>query len=75
MNARASSTRTECQESSSYLPVLAHHCERLAEVDEMLVLREEVGTNRMIVPTSLIGKVIEVANEGPGTAKEGVKKC
>ena len=41
----------------------------------MLVLREEVdGTNRVIVPTSLIGELIEEAHQGPGTAHEGVKK-
>ena len=39
------------------------------------MLREESdGTNRVIVPTSLIGEAIEEAHQGPGTAHEGVKK-
>ena len=55
--------------------MLAKHLERIAEVDEMLVWREEIdGTNRIIVPTSLIGEVIEEADQGPGTAHEGVNK-
>ena len=41
----------------------------------MLVLREEVdGTKRVIVPTSLIGEVMEEGHQGPGTAHVGVKK-
>ena len=41
----------------------------------MLVLREEIdGTNRVIVPTSLIREVIDEAHQGPGTAHEDVNK-
>ena len=63
VNATATPKRAELQASSPELPVLAHHLERLAEVDERLVLREENnGTKRRIVPTSLIGEVIEEAH-------------
>ena len=55
--------------------MLAQYLDRIAKVDDMLVLREESdGTNRVIVPTSLIGEEIEEAHQGPGTAHEGVKK-
>ena len=75
VNATATPTRDELQASSPYLRVFPQPLDRIAEVDEMLVLREEVdGTNRVIVPTSLIGEVIEEAHQGPGTAHEGVKK-
>ena len=41
----------------------------------MLVLGEQTaGTNRVIVPPSLIGEVIEEAHQRPGTALEGVNK-
>ena len=75
MNATASPTRNELQASIPYLRVLAQHLDRIADVDEMLVLREEIdGTNRVIVPTSLIGEVIDEAHQWLGTAHEGVKK-
>ena len=75
VNASATPTRDDLQPSSPYLRVLAQHLDRIAKVDDMLVLREESeGTNRVIVPTSLIGEAIEEAHQGPGTAHEGVKK-
>ena len=42
VNATATPTRDELQTSSPYLRLLAQHLERIAEVDELLVLREEV---------------------------------
>ena len=55
--------------------MLAQHLDRIAKVDDMLVLREESdGTNRVIVPTTVIGEVIEVGHQGPGTAHAGVKQ-
>ena len=63
VNATATPTRDELQASSPYLRVLAQHLDRIAEVDEMLVLREEIdGTNRVIVPTSLICELIDEAH-------------
>ena len=74
-NATASPKGDAVQASSPYLPVLAQHLERIASGDEMVVLKEELGwINRVIVPTSLIGEVIEVAQQGPGTAQEYAKK-
>ena len=59
VNATATPTRDELQASSPYLRVLAQHLDRIAKVDDMLVLREEIdGTNRVIVRTSLIGEAI-----------------
>ena len=75
LNATATPTRDELQASCPYLGVLAQHFERIAEEEEMLVLREEIdGTNRVIVTTSLIGEVIEEAHQGTRTAHQGVKK-
>ena len=75
LNATPTPTREELEASSAYLRVLAHLVESIVMVDEMLVLREEVdGAKRVIVPTSLIGEVIEEAHQGPGTADEGVTK-
>ena len=74
-NLKATPTLDVLQASSSYLVMLAQHLTRLAEVDEILVLPEEFdGTKRVIVPTSLIGEVVEEAHQGPGTADEGVTK-
>ena len=67
--------RDEMQESCPYLRLLAQYLDCIADVDEMLVLREDVdGTNRVIVPTSLIVEVIDEAHQGPGAAHEGVRK-
>ena len=75
VNATGTHTRDELQVRSPYLAVLAQHLERIAEEDEMLVLREEVDwSNRVIVPTSLIGALIEEAHQRPGTADAGVLK-
>ena len=75
VNSTATPTRDELQACTPYLAVLAQHLDRIAKVDEMLVIREEIdGTNRVIVPTSLIGQVIEEAHQWPGTAHESVKK-
>ena len=69
MNATATPTRNELQASSPYLRVLAQLLDRIAKGHEMLLLREELdGTNRVTVPTSLIGEVIEQAHQGPDTA-------
>ena len=74
VNATAAHTRDDLQASSSYLRALAQHLDGIAKLDDMLVLREEIdGTNRVIVPTSLIGEVIEEAHQGFGTAHDGVK--
>ena len=74
-SATATPTRDELQASSTYIGVLSQHLDRIAEVDQMLVLPEEVdGTKRVIVPTSLIGEVIDDANQRPGTAHGCVKK-
>ena len=40
----------------------------------LLLLEEIVGTNRVIFPTSLIGKVIEEEPQRPETAQAGAKK-
>ena len=49
--------------------------ERIAEVDEMLLLGEEIdGTNQVILPNSLIGDVMEEADQGTGTVLEGFMK-
>ena len=75
VNATATRKRDQFQASSRYLRLLAQHLECIAEVDEMLVRREDVEeTNRVIVPTSLIGEVIEEAHQGPESAHESVKK-
>ena len=75
MNATATPTHAQFQASSPYLHVLAQHLERIADGDEMRLLREDVdGTNRVIVLTSIIGKDIEEAHQRPGTAHEGAKK-
>ena len=71
----ATPTRDDFQASGPYLCLLAQHLQRIAKVDEMLLLREEIErTNRVIVPTSLIGEEIEEAYQGPGIGHEGVKK-
>ena len=75
LNATATPNPDELHPSSPYLPFVAQLLERIAEVDEMLELREEVdGTIRVIVSTSLIGDVIEEAHQGPVTAHEGSTK-
>ena len=75
LNPTATPTTDELQASSLYQHVLAPPLERIAEVQEMLVLREEVEEpNRVIGPTSHIGPVLEEAHQGPGTAQEGAKK-
>ena len=74
VHATASPTWDELQASCPYLRVFAQQMERRAEVDEMLVLREEIDeTNRAILPTSLIEEVIEDAHQRPGGAQEGAK--
>ena len=76
VNVTATPTRDEVPSSSPYLRVLAQHLERIAEVDKMLVLREEIdGTNRVIVPTSLIGEVIEEAYQGLERHRKASRKC
>ena len=75
LNVTGSPTGDELQTSSPYLVVLAQYLERIAEVEEMLVLREAVeGTIRVIIPASIIGEVIHEALQGPGTAQEGARK-
>ena len=75
VNATATPRRDQLQASSPYLRVLAQHLDRIAEVDEMLVKREEMdGSNRVIVSTRLNGEVIEEAHQGPGSTHEGVMK-
>ena len=60
VNATAAATPDEFQASSPYLRLLSQHYERIAEEGEMLVLQEERdGTNRVILPNSLIREVIE----------------
>ena len=55
--------------------MLAQHFDRIAEIDEMLVLREDVeGINRVIVPTSVFGEEIEDAHHAPGRAVECANK-
>ena len=75
VSATASPTWDELQASSRYLRVVAQHLERIAELDKMHELRDQVdGTNRVIVPSSLIEEVIEEAHQRPGTAQECSKK-
>ena len=75
VNGTAPPTRDELQASRLYLYAFAQHLVRIANVDEMLVLREEFdGTNRVIVPSSLFREVIREAHQGPGTEHEGAKK-
>ena len=75
MNVTATPTRADLQASSLYLGVLAQHLHRIAKLDEMLVLREDIhGTNRLFVPTSIIGEVIAEAQQRRGTAHEVLKK-
>ena len=65
----ASASHDVLKASNPYFPLLALHFERIAEVDQMLLLREEVDTtNRFIVTTSLIGEDIEEGQQWPGTA-------
>ena len=65
-DATATPTSDELQASSPYLALLAQHLEFIPEVEQMLVLREEdAGTNRVIVPTSLISDLIEEAHQVP----------
>ena len=60
VNATICITCDELHASSHYLVVLAQPLVGIAEVDEILVLREECdGTKRFIVPTLLIGEVIQ----------------
>ena len=48
--------------------------ERIAEVDEMLLLREEIdGKIPITVPSSVIGQLIEEAHPALGTTEEGTK--
>ena len=48
VNATATPTRDDLQTSCPYLRVLAQNFDRIAKVDEMLVLREETeGTNQV----------------------------
>ena len=58
LNAKANPTPDDLQASTHYLLVLAQHLDSIAKADEMLLLRQEIdGTNRVIVPISLIGEV------------------
>ena len=73
-NETATPTRYELQASIPYLAMLVQHLDGIAEVDELLVVREDIDwTNRVIFHTSTIVTVIEEEHQGPLTAEACAK--
>ena len=66
--------REELQAATPYLRTMAQCLSELSNVASILALRAADGSYRVVIPPSLVEEVIDEAQQGPGTAHEGVQK-